>query len=49
MATFIVSSLEGIAGTAKSTRDYNLTKSAGVVLFQFIAGLRTDPAEREAA
>jgi AcrR family transcriptional regulator len=49
-ATFIVSSLEGIAGTAKSTRDYELTTSAAKVLFQFISSLSTDDARsREAA
>lgn len=49
-ATFIVSSLEGIAGTAKSTRDYELTTSAAKVLFQFIASLKTDGTRgREAA
>ncbi len=49
-ATYIVASLEGLAGTAKLTRDLKLTSSAGHVLFQFIAGLRIDSSKgREAA
>jgi len=39
-ATFIVSSLEGLAGTAKSSRDLPLVMAAGGVLIQFLESLR---------
>ena len=39
-ATFIVSTIEGLAGTAKSTRDRGLVLAAATVLFQFLETLR---------
>ena len=43
-ATFIVSAIEGLAGTAKSTRNRPLVLSAGGVLLQFLETLRPDAA-----
>ncbi len=37
---FIVSAIEGLAGTAKSSRDHKLVLSAGGVLLEFISALR---------
>ena len=39
-ATFIVSTIEGLAGTAKSTRDRELVLAAAMVLLQFLETLR---------
>ncbi|MEN8145704.1 MAG: TetR/AcrR family transcriptional regulator [Gemmatimonadota bacterium] len=47
MAAFLVSSLEGIATTMKSSRDRVLTASVGQVLIEFLETLR--PAEVPAA
>lgn len=41
VAVFIVSSIEGFATTAKSSRDRDLTMSGGKVFLQFLASLRT--------
>ena len=45
-ATFIVSAIEGLAGTAKSTRDRGLVLAAGMVLLQFLETLRPVAASR---
>jgi TetR/AcrR family transcriptional repressor of nem operon len=45
-ATFIVSAIEGLAGTAKSTRDLPLVLAAGGVLVQFLESLRPAPTTR---
>ncbi len=39
-ATFIVSAIEGLAGTAKSTRDHSLVLAVMAVLVQFLETLR---------
>ncbi len=39
-ATLIVSTIEGLAGTAKSTRNRSLVLTAAAVLMQFLESLR---------
>lgn len=39
-AGFIVSAIQGLAGTAKSSRDYELVLAAGGVMLEFISGLK---------
>ena len=48
-ATFIVSTIEGLAGTAKSTRDRALVVAAGKVLLQFLETLKPVAPRRVAA
>ena len=50
-ATFVVSAIEGLAGTAKSTRDRGLVLATAMVLLQFLETLRpvaASPAQRQA-
>jgi TetR/AcrR family transcriptional repressor of nem operon len=42
-ATFVICTIEGLAGTAKSTRSLPLVLAAGGVLMQFLETLRPEP------
>lgn len=43
IGTFIVASIEGLAGNAKSSRNYQLVLAAGGVLLEFIGKLKPAP------